>query len=100
MDDNLREIGVSDLSVGRRMRAMWEAFHGRSKAYAAAIDSMDRPGLETALARNIWRGAAPDCASAALARLVLTQAAHLAAQPITDLAAGKAEFLPATGVAQ
>ena len=37
MDNNLREIGVSDLSVGKRMRAMWEAFHGRAKVYATAI---------------------------------------------------------------
>jgi cytochrome b pre-mRNA-processing protein 3 len=97
MDDNLREIGVSDLSVGRRMRAMWEAFHGRSRAYAAAIDGMDRPGLEAALARNIWRGAAPEGAAAALAGLVLMQVAHLGTQPISVLAAGNAEFLPAAG---
>lgn len=100
MDDNLREIGVSDLSVGRRMRAMWEALHGRSKAYAAAIDRMDRPGLEAALARNIWRGAAPDGAAASLAGVVLMQAAHLETQPVVALAAGNAEFLPAPGVAQ
>ena len=99
MDDNLREIGVSDLSVGRRMRAMWEAFHGRSKAYTAAIEDQDRPALEAALSRNIWRGAAPDGAAAALASLVLMQAAHLDARPMTALAAGDADFLPAVGVA-
>jgi len=98
MDDNLREIGVSDLSVGRRMRAMWEAFHGRSRAYAVAIDGKDRPALEAALARNIWRGAAPDGAAAALAGMVLAQVAHLGAQPIAALAAGEAEFLPPAGV--
>jgi cytochrome b pre-mRNA-processing protein 3 len=93
MDNNLREIGVSDLSVGRRMRAMWEAFHGRSKAYASAIDGMDRPSLETAVARNIWRGTAPAGAAATLAGVILAQVAHLASQPNTALAAGKAEFL-------
>ena len=36
MDINLREMGVGDLSVSKRNRAMWEAFHGRSAAYAAA----------------------------------------------------------------
>src|SRR3569623_1473920 len=39
MDSNLREMGVSDLSVGKRVRAMWEAFHGRANAYAAALDA-------------------------------------------------------------
>jgi cytochrome b pre-mRNA-processing protein 3 len=100
MDDNLREIGVSDLSIGRRVRAMWEAFHGRSKAYASSIDSKDRPGLEAALARNIWRGAAPDGAAAALAGVVVKQVAHLAAQPVSALAAGSVEFLPAAGLTQ
>ena len=52
---NLREIGVGDLSVGRRVRAMWEAFHGRSKAYSSAM-GMGRPALAAALDRNVWRG--------------------------------------------
>ena len=34
MDINLREMGVGDLSVGRKVRVMWEAFHGRAAAYA------------------------------------------------------------------
>src|SRR5690242_15250153 len=93
MDNNLREIGVSDLSVGRRMRAMWEAFHGRSQAYTAAINAMDRPALEASLARNVWRGAPPDGASAALAEVVLDQAMHLQEQPLASFAAGSAQFI-------
>src|SRR5262249_43293445 len=77
MDDNLREIGVSDLSVGKRVRAMWEALHGRAQTYAAAIRTPDTSALEAALARNVWRGSPPDGAPARLARLVLAQAAHL-----------------------
>ena len=44
MDQNLREIGVSDLSVGKRVKAMWEAFHGRARAYATALDTDDQAG--------------------------------------------------------
>src|SRR6195952_990443 len=67
MDINLREMGVGDLSVGKRNRAMWEAFHGRSAAYAAVWD--DPAELELALARNLWRGAEPpDGAAGATAR--------------------------------
>ncbi|HEY7575956.1 MAG TPA: ubiquinol-cytochrome C chaperone family protein [Acetobacteraceae bacterium] len=95
MDNNLREIGVSDLSVGRRMRAMWEAFHGRSKVYAAAIDAADRPGLEASLTRNVWRGTAPDGAPAALASVVLAQSAHLRELPLAVFIAGSARFVPA-----
>jgi cytochrome b pre-mRNA-processing protein 3 len=95
MDINLREIGVSDLRVGKRVRAMWEGFHGRSKAYAEAVQASDHAALEAALARNVWRGAAPDGAAAALARIVLAQARHLAQQPVSALAAGEVSFLPA-----
>jgi cytochrome b pre-mRNA-processing protein 3 len=95
MDHNLREIGVSDLSVGRRVRAMWEAFHGRAKVYAPAIQAADRAALEAALARNVWRGAAPNGAAASLARIVLAQTAHLVEQPLMALTSGTAHFLSA-----
>jgi cytochrome b pre-mRNA-processing protein 3 len=99
MDTNLREMGVGDMSVGKRNRAMWEAFHGRSAAYAAAWD--DTPALEAALGRNLWRGAAPPSgAGAALVRLVRAQSQHLADQSLDTLAAGKAHFLPAEEAAR
>jgi cytochrome b pre-mRNA-processing protein 3 len=95
MDNNLRELGVSDLSVGKRVRAMWEAFHGRSKVYASAIQAADRTALETALARNVWRGAVPEGATASLGRVVLAQTAHLANQPLAAFASGAVHFLSA-----
>jgi cytochrome b pre-mRNA-processing protein 3 len=95
MDNNLREIGVSDLSVGKRVRAMWEAFHGRAKVYAAALEAADRVALETALARNVWRGAAPQGAAASLSQCIFAQSHHLAAQPLAILASGHAQFLSA-----
>lgn len=95
MDINLREMGVGDMSVGKRVRAMWEAFHGRSLAYATAMEAGDIPALEAALARNVWREAAPAGGPAALARLVLAQEAFLAAQPMERLTAGEIRFLPA-----
>jgi cytochrome b pre-mRNA-processing protein 3 len=96
MDINLREIGVSDLRIGKRVRAMWEALHGRAKVYASAMQAADRGALEAALARNVWRGAAPDGSAAALARIVLAQAAHLAEQPLAQLTIGEAHFLAST----
>jgi cytochrome b pre-mRNA-processing protein 3 len=101
MDMNLRELGASDLSVGKRVRAMWEAFHGRANAYAAAMQATDGDALESALARNVWRGAPPSGAAAAsLARLVRAQAAHLAGQDGAALASGQAQFLPAAEAAR
>jgi cytochrome b pre-mRNA-processing protein 3 len=93
MDINLREMGVGDLSVGRKVRVMWEAFHGRAAAYAAAMAAGDVAGLEAALNRNVWRGNPPsDAATAALARIVLSLEAHLAALEFSGLARGVVDF--------
>jgi cytochrome b pre-mRNA-processing protein 3 len=99
MDTNLREMGVGDMSVGKRNRAMWEAFHGRSAAYAAAWD--DPPALQAALARNLWRGASPpEGAAPALTRFARAQAAHLSEQSLEALLRGDIHFLPAEQAAQ
>lgn len=98
MDLNLREMGVGDLSVGKRVRRMWEAFHGRALAYEAALEATDAAALAEALARNVWVAEPPDGAPSRLAGLARLQAAHLAVQGITALAAGEAAFLPAEGL--
>jgi cytochrome b pre-mRNA-processing protein 3 len=95
LDFTLREMGVGDLSVARRMREMWEAFHGRALAYDAPLTEADPAKLAEALGRNVWRGAAPAGAAEALAHAALQQDAALAAQPMADLAAGRMHFLPA-----
>ncbi len=95
MDVTLREMGVGDLSVGKRVKAMWEAFHGRSAAYAAALAVTDDAALEAALARNVWRGRPQPGSPAALARLVRAEDRHLAGQPFAAFASGAAGFLAA-----
>lgn len=95
MDQNLREMGVSDLSVGKRVRGMWEAFHGRALAYEAALDSADPDALPMALERNVWRGEAPVGAAARLAAVARAQATHLAGQGTDAMAAGRVAFLTA-----
>jgi cytochrome b pre-mRNA-processing protein 3 len=59
MDRTLRELGVGDLSVAKKVRVMWEALHGRAVAYGSALEEGDAPALAAALARNVWRGAPP-----------------------------------------
>lgn len=92
MDVNLREMGVGDLAVGKRVKRMWEAFHGRAQAYEAALRAGDRAGLEAALARNVWRGAAPEGAAAGLAAIAAAADAALAAHPFAELLAGRVAF--------
>ena len=96
MDINLRELGVGDMTIGKRVRAMWEAFHGRASAYEAALDQSDNAMLAKAIARNLWRGdPAPEGAAAALARLMRAQDAHLSTQPMARLRLGEVGFLGA-----
>jgi hypothetical protein len=56
LDANLREMGVGDLAVPKRMREFGEAFYGRQAAYLAAFGTPDARALEKALARNIFAG--------------------------------------------
>jgi cytochrome b pre-mRNA-processing protein 3 len=55
MDANLREMGVGDLTVPKRMQAFGEAFYGRSAAYDRALDAGAEP-LAQALCKNILDG--------------------------------------------
>ena len=99
MDMSLREMGVGDMSVGKRVRRMWEAFHGRARAYEAALDAGDRAALEAAVARNVLRAGtdAPPPGASALADRAERMAAALAAQPLAALLRGEVSFPPTPG---
>jgi cytochrome b pre-mRNA-processing protein 3 len=55
MDANLREMGVGDLTVPKRMQAFGEAFYGRVAAYDLALAEGAEP-LAQALCKNILDG--------------------------------------------
>lgn len=57
MDTSLREIGIGDLSVPKKMRGLAEAYLGRVAAYDAAMDGEDKFALESALLRNVYAAA-------------------------------------------
>jgi len=93
MDHNLREMGVGDLAVPKKMRALGEAFYGRTNAYRAALADGDAALLAEAMARNIYGGAPPDpAAPRRLAAYMQDALRNLAAQPSDRLAAGELRF--------
>ncbi|RXG86842.1 ubiquinol-cytochrome C chaperone family protein [Bradyrhizobium vignae] len=55
MDDNLREMGVGDQTVPKRMRAFGEAFYGRVQAYDQAMEDGGE-ALASAICKNILNG--------------------------------------------
>lgn len=79
LDNALRELGVGDISVGKKMRKLGEALYGRMNAWEPALAAEDEAGLSASFARNIHEDeAAPG--AAALARYALASRAALAAQ--------------------
>jgi cytochrome b pre-mRNA-processing protein 3 len=86
LEDGLREAGVGDLAVPKRMRKLAGAFYGRLAAYERALDAADIAALASALARNVF-AAPPDAApfSKVLARHAAETAAALAAAPPQEL---------------
>jgi cytochrome b pre-mRNA-processing protein 3 len=84
MDRSLREMGVSDMSVGKRIKEMARAFYGRIEAYDAGLG--DPTLLRQALSRNLYRGGlVAEVSLAALANYVQTQVTSLAAQDLAVL---------------
>lgn len=92
MDQNLREMGVGDLSVGKRVKAMAQAFYGRIAAYEAGLAN-DDDTLTEALRRNLYRKTAPaDAAVARVADYLRREAGNLDRQPVEALLGGEARF--------
>jgi cytochrome b pre-mRNA-processing protein 3 len=81
MDRALREIGVSDVVIGNRIKEMARGFYGRIAAYEAGL--ADPTTLSAALRRNVY-GTVPEVdasAVAALADYVCRCDAAMAADP-------------------
>jgi cytochrome b pre-mRNA-processing protein 3 len=53
LDGSLRELGVADLGVGRRIKTMTEALNGRIQAYDQGFATGDAE-LQQAIRRNVY----------------------------------------------
>ena len=88
MDGSLRQLGVGDQVVGKRVGEMVGMLGGRLGAYR---DAAGEPvALAAALTRNLWRGTppGPDAAGWVVAR-VQRLAAMLAGLPLDAVASGR-----------
>jgi len=102
MDDNLREMGISDQGIPKHMQRVGEAFYGRARAYDAALDDADEGAqdgaLVEALRRNVYAEGSdsPDAASR-LAAYVRQAVVMLSGQAPERIADGEIRFpAPAT----
>jgi cytochrome b pre-mRNA-processing protein 3 len=101
MDRSVRELGVGDMGVSRRVKQMAQALYGRAAVYEQALASDDAALLPNALARNLYgtRTDVPSTEIALVARYVRDAAASLAGQPLDALVAGQIVFPPPAGAA-
>jgi cytochrome b pre-mRNA-processing protein 3 len=94
MDRTLREMGVGDLSVGRRVKEMAQAFYGRIAAYDAALVGGGPEKIEPALARNVFRLPEDQRSeqAAALAAYLFSLAVTLESQDVNGFERGEVSF--------
>lgn len=93
LDDDYRELGVSDVRVAKKVRAAAAAAYGRFEAYRAAIGKADAGLLADALIKNVYDGEdgrRPEAER--LAQHALACVESLAAQPGDRLLAGQVEL--------
>ncbi|GEP11540.1 ubiquinol-cytochrome C chaperone family protein [Methylobacterium gnaphalii] len=83
-DASLRELGVGDVGVPKRMKKLAQAFYGRASGYDAALDAGDRTALAVALGRNVL-GDVDGGQAGPLADYVIAADARLARASLDDL---------------
>jgi cytochrome b pre-mRNA-processing protein 3 len=95
MDDCMREMGVGDMAVPKKVKLAAAVFYERAAAYRARLAEASAEGLEENLRRDVFTRELRDKARvAALARYVRGAALALRDQPIAAfIASGEQERL-------
>ncbi len=95
MDQNLREMGVGDIGVSKRIKAMAEAFYGRATAYTNSMLEQDNSTLIEALKRNLYRNSeVSDQQISKVSQYMRDQVEHLKSQELYNLTQGEVLFIP------
>lgn len=92
MDGNLREMGVGDLAVPKRMKKFGEAFYGRAAAYDDALAAQDDAKLRDVLMRNVFDDLSATDLAGWLARYMRQADRQLAVLPRDTLLAAQWRF--------
>jgi cytochrome b pre-mRNA-processing protein 3 len=90
----LRETGVGDIVVPKRMKKLAQNYLGRFQSYRSALDEGDADRLAEALARNVFSEASAVAAPGAglLVRYALDAGEKLAASSDADVLAAQIEW--------
>jgi len=88
MDRSLRELGITDLGVPKRIQKMSEVFYGLLTNINEAMDKRDGAALEAVIRRNLFAGDAAADASR-LADYLFSQSDTLDGQSTDTIRAGQ-----------
>lgn len=97
LDHSLREFGIGDTSVPKRMKKLARMFYGRAEAYREAVAASDDAAFAAAIARNVCPDRESWPESTHIAAYAVKQLQHLSTQSEADMLSGKIDFMPATG---
>ena len=104
MDQAMREVGVGDMGVGKKVQKMVEAFYGRATAYDGVLDAQGDNGsgenasseispIYDILLRNLYPDAAispeQEAGLRALTAYTLALEVHLAGLTLDDILSGQ-----------
>lgn len=83
MDRSIRELGVTDLGVPKKIKKMGNLFYGLVGALDPALDSGDVAAVEAVLERNVY--GEPNTAAGKLAAYLVEESTRLATEPVAAL---------------
>lgn len=92
VDHSLRELGIGDMGVPKRMKKLARMFYGRVNSYEAAIDAKDAGKLAEALSRNVQPETTNWPEAADLANYAMAVSDSLASQPLESLLSGQLSY--------
>ena len=92
VDHSLRELGIGDMGIPKRMKKLARMFYGRTAAYADALERKDKALLAEALKRNIRPEVDTWAESGSLAEYVQAAEQALEAQELGAICAGTVRF--------
>lgn len=85
MDDSMREMGVGDLAVPKKVKRAAAGFYQRSADYRAALAAQDEAALIAALVKHVWEGAGGASRGEALAAYARSTSAALAGKSAREI---------------
>ena len=83
MDRSLRELGITDIGVPRRIEQMGKMFYGLTEVLDVALQSGDAAQVEAVLVKNVYGSASAGAST--LASYLLDESVRLAAQSTAAL---------------